>query len=213
MAEVRGTVLVVDDEPSVCVALKRLFRLDGIDAQTFSSPVEFLKAKLPNPPTCLVLDVCLPGLDGLAVQQHLIQAGADLPIIFITGHGDIPMSVRAMKAGALDFLTKPFRGEELLHAIRRGFQVHAARERDRAAVSELQRRHFTLTARERQVFELVVEGCSNRQISETLGPAIKTVKIHRSRVMEKMGASSLANLVKIAEKLKAVSSTLPPSRT
>lgn len=212
MVENRSTVFVVDDEPSVCRAIQRLIRLNEMNVQTFPSAQAFLKATLPDFPACLVLDVCMPGLNGLELQQYLNTMDFDLPIIFITGHGDIPTSVRAMKAGALEFLTKPFRGRDLIEAVRRGVEVHTCRIEERKHTSELQRLYQTLTSRERQVFELVTDGLSNKEISDKLGPRLKTVKIHRARVMEKMRARSLAHLVKISEKLRVVSSPTLPNR-
>jgi len=205
MTEPAPIVFVVDDEPAVCVAIKRLIRSVGIDAQTFSSAQEFLRAKRLDGPGCLVLDVRLPDLSGLDLQQDLANAGIDLPIIFVTGHGDIPMSVRAMKAGAVEFLTKPYREQDLLEAIQHGIRQHRAKKEQRAEILELQRRYELLTLREREVFPLVADGLLNKQVGAQLGASEKTIKVHRSQVMQKMKAESLADLVRMAERLKITS--------
>jgi len=205
MTEPAPIVFVVDDEPAVCVAIKRLIRSVGIDAQTFSSAQEFLRAKRLDGPGCLVLDVRLPDLSGLDLQQDLANAGIDLPIIFVTGHGDIPMSVRAMKAGAVEFLTKPYREQDLLEAIQHGIRQHRGRKEQRAEILELQRRYGLLTLREREVFPLVADGLLNKQVGAQLGTSEKTIKVHRSQVMQKMKAESLADLVRMAERLKITS--------
>jgi FixJ family two-component response regulator len=201
MSEMHPFVFIVDDEPTVCTALKRLIRSVGLEAQTFSSAKQFLRAKLPDAPACLVLDVRLPDLSGLDLQMELANAKVDIPIVFLSGHGDIPMSVRAMKAGATEFLTKPFQEQDLLGAIQRGIELHrAARQRQREML-ELQRCYGSLTPREREVFPLVTDGFLNKQIADQLGASEKTIKVHRSQVMQKMKAESLAHLVRIAEKL------------
>jgi FixJ family two-component response regulator len=195
-------VFVVDDDSSVREAIKSLIRLVGLRVETFGSAQEFLRSKRPDVPGCVVLDVELPGLSGLDLQRELAAHGIKLPIIFITGYGNIPMSVRAMKAGALEFLTKPFRDQDLLHAIQQ------ALERDRAArqyskeIAELRERFDALTSREREVMSLVVAGLLNKQIGFELGISEITVKIHRGRVMNKMGAPSLAELVRMTERLE-----------
>jgi FixJ family two-component response regulator len=199
-------VFVVDDDPAVCTALKRLIRSVGIEVQTFTSAGDFLRATRPEVPSCLVLDVRLPGLSGLNLQEQLTTAKIDLPIIFITGHGDIPMTVRAMKGGALEFLTKPVEEQDLLEAIQRGIQRHRHHLAQRAEICELQRRCDSLTPREREVFPLVTSGLLNKQIAAELGASEKTIKIHRAQVMQKMKAQSLAHLVRIAEKLRLVHS-------
>ncbi|MGC2259578.1 MAG: response regulator transcription factor [Candidatus Sulfotelmatobacter sp.] len=202
MNEAAPVVFVVDDDPIVCTSMKRLIRTLGLEVQTFNTAQEFLRAKRPNAPGCLVLDVRLPDLSGLDLQQELAKARVDLPIIFVTGHADIPMSVRAMKAGAVEFLTKPFREQDLLEAIQHGIaQDRETRER-RAAISELQQRLDSLTPREHEVFPLVVSGLPNKQIADQLGASEKTIKVHRGQMMRKMEAESLADLVRMSERLK-----------
>ena len=201
MTQPRQIVFVVDDDPAVCAALRRLIHSVGIEVQTFASAQEFLRATRPEVPACLVLDVRLPDLSGLNLQEKLTNAKIDLPIIFITGHGDIPMTVRAMKGGALEFLTKPFKEQDLLEAIQRGIERHRDHQKQRAEASELQHRYDSLTPREREVFPLVTSGLLNKQIAAELGASEKTIKIHRAQVMHKMKAESLAHLVRMAEKL------------
>ncbi len=202
MNEVAPIVFVVDDDPVVCASMKRLIRTLGLEVQTFSSAQEFLRAKRPNAPGCLVLDVRLPDLSGLDLQEELAKTNVDLPIVFVTGHADIPMSVRAMKAGAVEFLTKPFREQDLLEAIQHGIGQHRATRERRAAISELEQRMDSLTPREREVFPLVAGGLLNKQIASQLGASEKTIKIHRSQLMRKMEAGSLADLVRMSERLK-----------
>ena len=201
MNETLPIVFVVDDEPSVCVSLKRLLRSVGLEARTFASAQEFLRCERPNAPGCLVLDVRLPGLSGLDLQQELAVEKIDLPVVFITGHGDIPMSVRAMKAGAVEFLTKPFRAQDLLEAIQRGIEQHRLVRQHSAEVRILQQRYALLTPREREVFPLVTSGLLNKQIAAQLDASEKTIKVHRGQVMQKMKAESLADLIRMAEKL------------
>ena len=201
MNETLPIVFVVDDEPSVCVSLKRLLRSVGLEARTFASAQEFLRCERPNAPGCLVLDVRLPGLSGLDLQQELAVEKIDLPVVFITGHGDIPMSVRAMKAGAVEFLTKPFREQDLLEAIQRGIEQHRLVRQLSAEMRILQQRYAVLTPREREVFPLVTSGLLNKQIAAQLDASEKTIKVHRGQVMQKMKAESLADLVRMAEKL------------
>ncbi|AXC14534.1 two-component response regulator [Acidisarcina polymorpha] len=194
-------MFVVDDEPSVCISLKRLLRSVGLEARTFASAQEFLRSERPNGPGCLVLDVRLPGLSGLDLQRELAVEKIDLPVIFITGHGDIPMSVRAMKAGAMEFFTKPFREQDLLEAIHRGIEQHRLMRQHSAEVRILQQRHALLTPREREVFPLVTSGLLNKQIAAQLDASEKTIKVHRGQVMHKMKAESLPDLIHMAEKL------------
>ncbi|MGB6309378.1 MAG: response regulator transcription factor [Steroidobacteraceae bacterium] len=201
MAEERAIVFVIDDDPSMRSALEDLVNTVGLEVRAFASPQEFLQSKPPDAPGCLVLDVRLPGMSGLTFQTELAKEGLALPVIFITGHGDIPMSVRAMKAGAVEFLTKPFHDQDLLDAI------HAAIERDRKArreavrLAELRERFTTLSERERQIMTLVVVGRPNKQIAGELRLSEMTVKVHRGQVMRKMRAGSLPELVRMADRL------------
>lgn len=205
MGQISQMVFVVDDDAAVSTALRRLIQSVGIEVQTFASARDFLGAGRPQVPACLVLDVRLPDLSGLNLQEKLTEAKVDLPIIFITGHGDIPMSVRAMKAGALEFLTKPLKEQDLLEAVQRGIEQHRHLLAQRAEVSELRHRYDSLTPREREVFPLVTSGMLNKQIAAELGASEKTIKIHRSQVMQKMKAESLARLVQIAQKIDLTS--------
>jgi FixJ family two-component response regulator len=201
MNESPPIVFVVDDEPAICLSLKRLVKSVGLEAQTFTSAQEFLRSQRPDGPGCLVLDVRLPGLSGLDLQQELLDRKIDLPIIFITGHGDIPMSVRAMKAGAVEFLTKPFRDQDLVDAIQHGIEKHSAARQERVKIKEFQVLYDSLTPRECEVFRLVATGLLNKQIAAELGASEKTIKVHRGQVMHKMKAESLAHLIRIGEKL------------
>ena len=194
-------VFVIDDDTSMREAIGRLLQATGLTVRTFGSATEFLSTRLPDIPACVVLDVRLPGLSGLDLQREMVERGIHVPIIFITGHGDIPMSVQAMKAGAVEFLTKPFRDQDLLDAVRSGIQVDRKARKERAELAELRERHQQLTQREREVMSLVVEGLLNKQIALRLGTSEKTIKIHRSHVMQKMHADSLAELVRMSQKL------------
>jgi FixJ family two-component response regulator len=201
MTEQPPIVFVVDDDASIRDALKSLIRSVGLRVELFRSPREFLQWKLPDAPSCLVLDVRLPGESGLDLQRELADAGIHIPTIFVTGHGDIPMSVRAMKAGAVEFLTKPFRDQDLLDAIQVGLERDRAR-RQREAEMAMLREHFqSLTPREREVLPLVVSGLLNKQVAAEIGATEATVKVHRSQLMKKMGADSLPELVRMAEKM------------
>ena len=194
-------VFVIDDDASMRDAVSRLLNAVGLTVQTFASAREFLAGRLPDVPGCAVLDVRLPGLSGLDLQREMVERGIHIPVIFITGHGDIPMSVQAMKAGAVEFLTKPFRDQDLLDAVRSGIQLDRQGRKERAELAELRDGLRQLTPREREVMSLVVAGLLNKQIALRLGTSEKTIKIHRSQVMRKMRANSLADLVRMSQKL------------
>jgi FixJ family two-component response regulator len=194
-------VFVVDDDPSIRRGLRRLIKSVGLDVETFASAQDFLEYKAEDRAACLVLDVRMPGKSGLDLQEELSVAGWEIPVIFITGHGDIPMTVKAMKAGAIDFLPKPFSEQDLLDAIHRAIQHDAEARKNRAEVAEIQRRVNTLTPREHEVFNHVIKGMLNKQIAFELGISEKTIKVHRARVMQKMQVVSVAELVRLAEKV------------
>ena len=199
--ESEAIVFVVDDDPSMRKALSNLFRSVGLRAEVFGSARELLESELPEVASCLVLDIRLPGPSGLDFQAELAKANIQIPIIFMTGHGDIPMTVKAMKAGAVDFLTKPFRDQDMLDAVAIAIERDRTRRKDEKIVAELRAVFETLTARERDVLALVASGLMNKQIAAEIGLAEITVKIHRGHIMRKMGAKSLADLVRMAEML------------
>jgi RNA polymerase sigma factor (sigma-70 family) len=194
-------VFIVDDDADVRRAMERLVRSVGLDVESYASAKEFLLREAPDRPGCIVLDVRMPGLSGLDLQQELARANLNLPIIFVTGHGTVPMSVRAMKAGAIDFLQKPIDDQVLLDAVQQAIEQDRRSRRERAEVQAVWARVKTLTPREREVFALVVEGLLNKQIAGELGTSEKTIKVHRARVMQKMQADSLAELVRMAERV------------
>jgi len=196
-------VFVVDDDPSIRSSLKFLMSSVGLQVEGFDSADALLKRNLPDAPSCLVLDVRLRGLSGLDFQRQLAARNCHIPIIFITGHGDIPMSVRAMKAGAVEFLTKPFRDQDLLDAVRIALEKDRERRERKKEVSDLEERYNSLTPREQEVISMVVSGMLNKQIADQLATAENTVKVHRSRAMEKMQAQSVAELVKMIVKLES----------
>ena len=201
MTEQPPVVFVVDADVSSRPELESLIRSVHLSVEFFSSPLEFLLKKRPDAPSCLVLDVRLPGKSGLDFQRELAEADVSIPIIFVTGHGDIPMSVRAMKAGAVDFLTKPFRDQDLLDAIQVALERDRARRQRQAEIATLRERLESLTPREREVLPLVVSGLPNKQVAAEIGTTEATAKVHRSQLMKKMGADSLPDLVRMADKI------------
>jgi len=202
VTETTPVVFVVDDDPSLRRAIKRLVESVGSQVELFGSAHEFLQAQRPDAPSCLVLDIRLPKISGLEFQRQLTDAGIHIPIIFITAHGDIPMTVRAIKAGAVEFLTKPFRDQDLLDAIHQGLERDKSRRAQEAEVEKLRTRYESLTPREREVLPRVVSGLLNKQIAAEIGTSEATVKVHRSQLMRKMGAASLAELVRMSQKLQ-----------
>src|SRR5207302_7956829 len=210
MSNPASVVFVVDDDPSVRRAIQRLVESVGLQVQLFGSAQEFLGSKRPDAPSCLVLDIRLPGISGLDFQRELAESNIHIPIIFITAHADIPMTVRAMKAGAVEFLAKPFRDQDLLDAIQQALQRDHTRRVLEAEVAKLQERYESLTSREREVLPWVVSGSLNKQIAAEIGTSEATVRVHRSQLMRKMGAGSVAELVRMAEKLRNFSTNRKP---
>jgi FixJ family two-component response regulator len=206
MNEPHPLVYVVDDDPSIRQALARLLKVAGFQVEVFSSAEAFLARPRPEGPACAILDLHLPGLNGLDLQRALVEEQVNLPVVFLSGHGDIPKAVRAMKAGAVDFLLKPFDDEDLLAAVQLALAQATERRRGEAERAEVRRRAQSLTPREREVMDLVVTGLPNKHVAQKLGVVEKTVKVHRGRVMDKMGAGSLPDLVRMAEQLNGAGS-------
>lgn len=202
MKEQKPTVLIVDDDAMVREGLQSLVRSIGLHVLTFGSAAEFLSARIPDGPMCLILDVRMPGQNGLDLHRQLKEAHKEIPTVFISGHGDIPMTVRAMKQGAMEFLTKPVRGQDLLDAVQTALEHDSVFRKERAEIESIRRRFDSLTPRETEVLHLVVAGLLNKQIADKLGMSELTVKTHRAHVMEKMEADSLAGLVRMTERLK-----------
>jgi len=212
MTDEQPVTYVIDDDATVRDSIADLLRSVGLSVQAFASTQEFIRSKRPDAAGCIVLDVRLPGASGLEFQKTLLEAGILLPVVFITGHGDISMSVRAMKSGAIEFLTKPLREQELLDAVQAGIERDRARRREASLVADLQERFASLTSREREIIALVVTGRPNKQIAYQLGLSEMTVKVHRSQIMRKMRANSLVELVRMADKLGVSADVPQPDR-
>ena len=213
MSDSSPTVFLVDDDPAVRKALSRVLREEGWKAEVFESAEAFLVRADHGADGCLVLDVTMPGLDGLELQQRLIQTGKAMPIVFLTGYGDIPMTVRALKAGASDFLTKPVEAQALLRAVRTAIEQGASVRRSRAATAKLRQRYEGLTSREREVLTLLVTGALNKQVAATLGVVEQTIKFHRAQIMERMEAKTVAELMHIAARLEIGTPSEPPAQS
>jgi FixJ family two-component response regulator len=201
-SSISATVFVVDDDADVRGAMQRVLKTVGLQAEAFATANDFLQRNLPKGPSCLILDIRLPGMSGLDVQQKLIEAGARIPVIFITAHADVPLAVKAMKSGAVEFLTKPFRNQDLVDAVQQALAHDEAASQERSDIAVLQERFSRLTAREREVMELIVSGMHTKKVGSLLGMSEVTVAVHRGRLMRKMHANSLAELGRMAEKLK-----------
>jgi FixJ family two-component response regulator len=201
-SSVSATVFIIDDDPEMRAAMQRLLKTVGLHAEAFGSAKDFLQRNLPEGPSCLILDIRLPGMSGLDVQRKLVQAGSRIPVIFITAHADVPMAVKAMKSGAVEFLSKPIRGQDLVDAVQQALARYEATGQQRSDIAALQERYGTLTAREREVMGLIVSGMQTKNVASMLGMSEITVAVHRGRVMRKMHAASAVELGRMAERLK-----------